>query len=399
MSALWSQYLPFLPVVGGALFFALFGILYYLYSRKAIASNRGGLAWIRRYGKSGFSFELHALTSYHKDWLCVFGAEVFSLLLSVVYGLILSRYETGSWFDGFFLPTTLLRIPITLGGTAAAYFLLQDLFDDNLLSTCGALLFTAARLRQHSVHCLLLAALVFLFRYLLTDEKAPLFPRELLYWASVVLLCLAAFLSGRLLWLGIPWAAVHLYLCIRKGLAAGSPGKALAGIGLGLVWWLLGLLLLGTARTLFFYGKSLSALFTGPFLFTVLRGVLHSMVAPLPALLRSRLLPAMIDAPLFFLGLLGLLRSLKGVRERHDPRGLFILCVNGALLLLWALFGVYALLPGLILSVGFVWDCFTQSRKKTPVILCAALFILYYVCLHTAGYLIPLTDAILERIS
>lgn len=398
MSDLWSRYQSFLPIIGGTLFFALFGLLFYLHSRKAMASNRGGLAWIRSYGKPGFSFELQALTSYHKDWLCVFGAGVFSLLVSILYGLFRSRYETGSWFDSNALSEALRRIPLALGGTVAAYFLLQDLFDDNLLSTCGALLFTAARLRQHSIHCLLLAALVFLLRYLLTDEEAPLFPRELLYWASVVLVCLAAFYSGRLLWLGLPWAGIHIYLCIRKSLAAGTPGKALAGIGLGLVWWLLGLLLLGMTKGLFFYGRSLPALLTTPFLFKILRGILHSMIAPLPAPARSRLLPAMIDAPLFVLGLLGLLRSLKGVQERHDPRGLFILCVNGALLLLWLLFGIYALLPGLLLSVGFVWDSFTQSRKKAPVTGCAVLFILYYVCLLTAGYLIPLTDAILERI-
>lgn len=397
-----QRYVQFLPVLLASAGSLVFALIYYLRASRAVAGNRGGLEWIREYGRPGFHFSREALTCHSFDPLGGFGVGVFALVSALGYALLLSKLRTGAWLTGFFSLYTLCSVVLAVASALAMWVLLQHLFDDGMISACGAVLF-AATLGGRNTTALLAISLLFLVRWFLTAPEEALFPRELLYYAACVFLILAVVTEPGLLWLAFFYALLHMGRCIRRFACNRRGGQLALALILALAGWALAAVLLVFAQyalTYIFVGSLPGfAPFTDAFYRYaaaigrwMLRSLLHRPM-------RSYALPAMINAPVFFVGLAGLVMALVCAVRRHEPHCLLALCVTGALALCWALTGSYALTPGLILAIACLWQVFTASGKKAPVVLFTVLGVGYSIVFCLAAAFLPLSADLVSRLA
>lgn len=397
-----QRYIQFLPVVLGSAAFFVFALIYYLCASRAVAGNRGGLEWIREYGRPGFRFSRDALTSHSFDALGGFGVGVFALVFALGYALLLSKVRTGTWLTGFFSLYTLCSVALAVASALAMWVLLQHLFDDGTLSACGAVLF-AVTLGGRNTTALLAISLLFLVRWFLTSPEEPLFPRELLYYAACVFLILAVATEPGLLWLAAFYALLHLARCIGRFSTRRRGGELALALVLALVGWVLAAALLVFAQYALTYVLLGSLPGFAPFTDTFYRyaaAIGRWMVRSLVRRpMRSHALAAMLNAPVFFVGLAGLVMALVCAVRRHEPRCLLALCITGALALCWILTGSYALTPGLILAIACLWQVFAASGKKAPVVLFTVLGAAYSIVFCLAAAFLPLSAELVSRLA
>lgn len=387
-----QAYAPYAPVLIAAAVFFVFALVLWLTGRRALASSRGGLDWIRDYRTEGYDLSKDRLTCYSRDKLALFAVVVFSLIFSAATAFLRSHYETGSWFAGFYSAKTLCKLLIYAGGAFAVCWLLQDIFCDDTLAVCGGILFAASFVGGHTAMSLLAGSLLLLLRWFTADDDAPLFPQILLLFAADVLLAMAASRMISLTWIAVFYLALHIYKSVRR--AAADYGRKWEIIVLplaGILLWLLAFVVTGISVAILSGWISLSTLgsVTAPGL------LLRMLLRPLkvPAMLvtaelnRGLLLYPLCDAPLLMLGFFGFFVCLRTAIDRHEPYALLSGLLLLALGLTWVLTRQYCLLPGLLLCSVSLLRRFTAAEKKAPVIAYTALSCIYYFMLYVLTYL------------
>ena len=397
-----SYYLQFLPVLAAALIFLVIGAVCFAGSQRAFEHSRKNLSWIKRHGAGGYPFARNAFPNRSADWLGVFGAAVFSLVVSMVYYALRSLADGANWLSGLFSAWSLISVVVNVAGVVALYFLLQRLFGSTLISASGSLLFAASFVGAHTAASLLAIALLMLVLWL-NARQERLFPAELLYYAALLFLAAAISLRAQLLPFVLLFAGLHLYkhiFYLREDME--TPGMFALAIGLGILCWLLGVCAFIFCRVLLYYGFTFG--FLQDYVFPdfvgaagkLLRSALHSLTAPLT---RGRVLLPMLDAPLLGLGGFGLISALLLWLRRRDPRAVLVLMTAFFAVLVWLLSDCSVLSLAFSLSAGLLFSNYERGGKRAPVICVSILGILYYLVLIVLVFFIPLAGGIVSRLS
>ncbi len=396
-----EYYLPYWPVIAASLLFLLLGLWWRLAAARAMELAPKPAGWVKNYRAGGFPLRRmlpeHPKLRFWALLLVLVIAGAFAAGRLVNLG-ILYLQKPGAFFPSRY---AILMILLYAGGACAVYLLLNLLFDSGWISLPGALLFAASAARGHGEGCILAVSLLFLLLYL-RAEKAG-FPAELLYLCAV--LCLAALLAIRsaLIWLCLCYPPVHWYKlrCQRRErkLRGGSLVLALLA---ALLVWALSLALAAVLLRFLWFGFRLSALTslanlktlqrTGLLFLQELRGGLFQR----PGL--GLTVDLMVDAPLFGLGFWGICAAWRLAKKRRDARGVFVLLVLAALLVVWLLTGRYILSLALCLTAACALREADLGKKRWAVVMLTAAAIVWSVGIQIAAWYIPLTRGLVERL-
>ncbi len=397
-----EKYFDYLPVIVGALFFALLGLILYLSSQRTLERSRKNLSWIKRHGKNGYLFDKRAFPSKQADWLGVFGVAVFALVVSMAAIAVEYSAAGKDWLTGLFSVLSLTSILICVCGAVAMYFLLQLLFGSTVISASVSLLFAASLVGAHTAAAMLSIALLLLILWLLAKQKT-LLPSELLFYASVLALCAAVALRPQLLPMVLLFIGLHLYKHIYYLRAdREKPGSFAAALLLSLLVWVVGAVVYTLGRVFFNFGAVLEAIWTrylaDPVGITG-RMLYSGLIACVRPFMRSRALLPMMDAPLFAIGGFGMISSLLLWLRRKDPRAILALLVSCLSIVIWLLSDISVLSAGLALPAALLYSNFERGEKKLPIALSAALGVLFSLALYFVGYYLPFCYGILTRLA
>lgn len=397
-----DKYLPYWPIFAASALFLLLGLWWRLSAARAMELAPKSAGWVKNYRAGGFPLR-RVLPAHPK---LRFWAFLLVLLLAAAFlvgrlanmGMIYLGRPTV--FLSFRRYSILMALLYTLGA-AAVYLLLNVLFDSCWVSLPGSLLFLASAARGHGDGCILALSLLFLLLYLRAEK--PGFPVELLYLCAV--LCLSPLLAVRpaLAWLCLCFLLAHWYKLRsqRRERKLSGGGLLLALLAALLVWGLT----FGIAVVLqqFMWSayrlSSVLALLNPSKLLQACNLFLQRLRSSLfTAPMLGMTVDLMVDAPLFGFGLWGVCAAWRMAKQRRDARGVFALLVLAALLVVWLLTGCYTLSLALTLTTACVLREADLGKKRWPVVLLVLAGIVWYVGIQIAGWYVPLTAGLLQRL-
>ena len=396
-----DKYLPYWPVIAASLLFLIFGLWWRLSAARAMELAPKDPSWVKNYRAGGFP--LRRMLPAHpklRVWallIVLLVAGLFAAGRLVNLGLIYQQKP-----ETFLLTRyAVLKIFVCAVGACAVYLLLNLLFDSGWISLPGALLFAVSASRGHAKVCILTLSLLFLLLYLRAEK--PGFPTELLYLCAV--LCLSAMIASgsALIWLCLFYPPVHWYkLRFQRRERKLKGGVLFLALLAALLIW--ALCFAGAALLLRFqwFGFRLSALTSlakpqnllrtvTAFLGEIRRNLFHA-----PTL--GMTVDLLVDAPLFGLGFWGFFAAWRLAKQRRDPRGVFVLLVTAALLVVWLLTGFYALSLALTLTAACALREADLGKKRWAAVVLTAAAALWSVGIQIAAWYLPLTEGLVERL-
>ncbi|MBR6377148.1 MAG: hypothetical protein IKS05_05215 [Oscillospiraceae bacterium] len=401
MASLMDKYLPYWPVLAGALLFLILGLWLHRAAATAMERSPKDPDWVRNYRSGGFPFRKKLLPGPEPGWLALTAVVVAAALLAAgrlaCGGMIFLNRPELFFRSSYGLYSMLLW---TAGG-ACVYFLLNLLFNSTYVGLLGGLLFAASPAEGHGEASMLALSALLLLLYL--RMETPGFRAELLYLAAILVLAPAAALRHPLILLLPCYLAAHWYKLrfqLRKQDLSG--GKLAGMLALALVVWVLVFVLAAILRRWLMFGfrtRELVNLMNFKRIryacSELLRDTLRTLyVRPT----RGMTLNLMLDAPLFGLGFWGLFAAwTMGVRRR-SVRGLYPLLILAALTLVWLISSRYALSLGLVLAAGCVLKNAELGKRKALGLIFAILGICWYIAIQIAAWSVPLPAGILERL-
>ncbi len=396
-----DKYLPYWPVISASLLFLVLGLWWRLSAARAMELAPKDPSWVKNYRAGGFP--LRRMLPAHpklRIWallivLFIAGAFAFGRLVNL--GVLYAQAPFA------FLPSryAVVLIVLYLIGACAVYLLLNLLFDSGWISLPGALLFAVSAGRGHAECCVLALSLLFLLLYLRAEK--PGFPAELLYLCAVLCLSAAIASGSALIWLCLFYPPVHWYkLRFQRRERKLKGGVLFLALLAALLIW--ALCFAGAALLLRFqwFGFRLSALTSlakpqnllrtvTAFLGEIRRNLFHA-----PTL--GMTVDLLVDAPLFGLGFWGFFAAWRLAKQRRDPRGVFVLLVTAALLVVWLLTGFYALSLALTLTAACALREADLGKKRWAAVVLTAAAALWSVGIQIAAWYLPLTEGLVERL-
>lgn len=396
-----QYYMTYLPVlIGTAGFFAL-ALMLWLTGKRALASSRGGLDWVREYQIRGIDFSYDRLTHYDRDKLCLFAAAVCSLVLSTAVILLRSHYETGSWFAEFYKLKTMCKLLVYAAGAVSVCWLLQDLFRNDILAVCGSILFAASFVGSHTAMALLVISLLLFLRWFVVPDDAPLMPRFLLLAASNLFLAMAASRMLGLTWVALGYLTLHIYKSIRRsGARRNRTWEIIVMPIVGILLWFLGYLIssLGVLAVVgLLTPDNFTATLTPQYLLHVIQRPfrLPTMIFTEP-IYRGLLIYPLTDAPLLMLGIFGFFVAVRTAIDRHEPYAVISVFLLLLLGIAWACTRQYCLLPGMILCGICLLRRFAAAEQNAPIIVYTVLGCIYYIVLYILTYLFGISPVLAQ---
>ena len=397
-----DKYLPYSSIIVASALFLLLGLWWRLSAAKAMELAPKSAGWVKNYRAGGFPLRRvlpeHPKLRFWAFLLVLLLAAAFTVGHLANLGMIYLRRPT--IFFSFRRYSVLLGLLYTLGA-AAVYLLLNVLFDSCWVSFPGTLLFLASAARGHGDGCVLALSLLFLVLYLRAEK--PGFPSELLYLCAV--LCLSPMLALRpaLIWLCLCFPLAHWYkLRFQRRERKLSGGSLLLALLAALLAWGLTVVLAAVLQRFMWSAYRLSSVLalTDP---AKLLQTLKTYVLALPNALfhcphLGMTVDLMVDAPLFGFGLWGVCAAWRLAKQRRDARGVFVLLVMAALLIVWLLTDRYVLTLGLTLTTACVLREADLGKKRWPVVLLTLAGVLWYIGIQIAGWYVPLTEGLVERL-
>ena len=401
MQSLLDKYLPYWPVLAGALLFLILGLLLHRVAAAAMERSPKDPDWVRNYRSGGFPFRKKLLPAPEPGWLA------FAAVLLVAALLAAGRLACGGMIflhrPELFFRTRygLYSILLWTAGGVCVYWLLNLLFDSVYVGFLGGLLFAASPAEGHGEASMLALSALLLLLYLRTET--PGFRAELLYLAALLVLAPAVALRHPLILLLPCYLAAHWYKLrfhLRKGELSG--GRLAGMLALALLVWLLAFVLAAVLRRWLMFGfrtRELINLMNFKRLryacLELLRNLFQGLLVR-PT--RGMTLNLMLDAPLFGLGFWGIFAAwTMGVRRR-SVRGLYPLLILAVLALVWLISSRYALSLGLVLTAGCVLKNAELGKRKHLALAFVVLSICWYIAIQIAAWSAPLPAGILERL-
>ncbi len=396
-----DNYLPYWPVIAASALFLVFGLWWRLAAARAMEKAPKNAGWVKKYRSGGFPLK-RALPEAPK-------LRIWALLLVLV---IAGAFAAGSLVNAgilylqrpyLFFPSryATLMILLYMAGAGAVYFLLNLLFDSGWVSLPGALLFAASAARGHGEGCILVVSLLFLLLYLRAEK--PGFPAELLYLCAVLALAPMLALRPGLVWLCLCFPLAHWYkLRFQRRERKLSGGSLALALLTALLAWALCFVLAVALQRFLWTGFHLFAFrgLTQPKRF--LRVCLNFIQSVRSAWFRvptpGMTVDLMVDAPLFGFGFWGICAAWRLAKKRRDARGVFVLLVMAALLVVWLLSGCYVLSLALSLTAACALREADLGKKRWSVVVLTAAAILWSVGIQIAAWYIPLTPGLVERL-
>ena len=363
----FDKYLAYWPVLAGGLCFLLAGLWLWLVSERAMERSPKALSWVRDYRKPGFPLRAEVLSPEPLRPLLLALVLVFSLLAAALYILMEGKSIYGVWTFEVFTLIRFLQLILSVIGAGAMYLLLWLLFGGWFPALLGALLFAASPVYGHAAASLLTCSLLLLILFL--RKEKPGYPAELLYLGALVLFLLAAGAAPVLLCLFPLLIAAHLwriFAFFREG--ALSPGRLVLLLIPALLCWAVFFLLVCAVRRLILFQLPigfLPKLLEPRRLSRACTSFLDSISFTLfPRLGRNLLLFPLLDAPLFGLGLWGVLSAGGMALKRKNVRGTVCLIILAALTVLWLFSARYLLMLGFCLTAGCMLKNSELGGKK-----------------------------------
>lgn len=396
-----DKYLPYWPVISASLLFLVLGLWWRLSAARAMELAPKDPSWVKNYRAGGFP--LRRMLPAHpklRVWallIVLLVAGLFAAGRLVNLGLIYQQKP-----ETFLLTRyAVLKIFVCAVGACAVYLLLNLLFDSGWISLPGALLFAVSAGRGHAECCVLALSLLFLLLYLRAEK--PGFPAELLYLCAVLCLSAAIASGSALVWLCLFYPPVHWYkLRFQRRERKLKGGVLFLALLAALLIW--ALCFAGASLLLRFqwFGFRLSALTSlakpqnllrtvTAFLGEIRRNLFHA-----PTL--GMTVDLLVDAPLFGLGFWGFFAAWRLAKQRRDPRGVFVLLVTAALLVVWLLTGFYALSLALTLTAACALREADLGKKRWAAVVLTAAAALWSVGIQIAAWYLPLTEGLVERL-
>lgn len=396
-----DNYLPYWPVIAASALFLVFGLWWRLAAARAMEKAPKNAGWVKKYRSGGFPLK-RALPEAPK-------LRIWALLLVLV---IAGAFAAGSLVNAGILYLqkpdaylssryAILMILLYAAGACAVYLLLNLLFDSGWVSLPGALLFAASAARGHGEGCILVVSLLFLLLYLRAEK--PGFPAELLYLCAVLALAPMLALRPGLVWLCLCFPLAHWYkLRFQRRERKLSGGSLALALLTALLAWALCFVLAVALQRFLWTGFHLFAFrgLTQPKRF--LRACLNFIQSVRRAWFRlpslGMTVDLMVDAPLFGFGFWGICAAWRLAKKRRDARGVFVLLVMAALLVVWLLSGCYVLSLALSLTAACALREADLGKKRWSVVVLTAAAILWSVGIQIAAWYIPLTPGLVERL-
>jgi hypothetical protein len=396
-----DKYLPYWPIIAASILFLAVGLWWRLSAARAMELTPKDPNWVKRYRAGGFPFRRVLPAKAPLPWW----ALVLAVLLAAAFtcGKLANIGMIYTQRPDLLIPSRyalLLLLLHTIGG-CAVYLLLHVLFSSVWISLPGALLFAASASQGHAEGCLLAVSLLFLLLYLRAEK--PGFPAELLYLCAIAVLASMIALRPALVWLLLCFPPVHWYkLNAQRRERKLTGGQLFCALLAALVIWALVIVLASVLRRFQMGGFRLSQVLalTAParfrFNLTYFLKELRDNLFSLPT--RGMTIDLMVDAPLFGFGLWGCCSAWRLGKNRRDARGVFILLVFAALLIVWLVTGRYTLTLGLTLTAACILHDADLGRKRADVVLLTAAGICWYIVIQLAAWYIPLTAGLQQRL-
>lgn len=396
-----DKYLPYWPVIAASALFFLLGLWWRLTAARAMELAPKNPDWVKNYRAGGFPLR-RVLPARPKlrFWallpiLVIAGAFAAGRLVNMG---ILYLQKPAALFSSRY---AILIILLYMAGAGAVYFLLNLLFDSGWISLPGALLFAVSAARGHGEGSILAVSLLFLLLYLRAEK--PGFPAELLYLCAVLALAPMLALRPGLVWLCLCFPLAHWYKLRfqrrERKLSGGS--LALALLAALLAWALCFVLAVVLQRFLWagFHLFAIRSLVQPKRFLNACLAFVQSVRntwfrVPTPGMT----VDLMVDAPLLGLGFWGICSAWRLAKKRRDARGVFVLLVLAALLVVWLLTGCYLLSLALSLTAACALREADLGRKRWPVVVLTAAAILWSVGIQIAAWYFPLTKGLAERL-
>ncbi|MGM9552677.1 MAG: hypothetical protein ACI3V2_00090 [Faecousia sp.] len=334
----------------------------------AIRPRRGTTEWIKRLEPTHFTpLRIHSPGWTDIAWALLTAVCAAALRFAYYFfSLKLHRKSNAMQLLSSYMPHLARLVLLSVFSALALYLLLRTMFGGKQLpALLCAILAGFTQNTAVASTALLFASVLCLYAWMSAPYDAPLFFHAFWLLASGLLYALALLLCGRAAWLA-PWylGAYIVTQVLRwrggnreqriKKLGASLMLTLLAFLFATLLLWLLYCLLshriegspMELLRSFRFYremlptfGKKLASLFRGGSL-----------------LRRVRL----EDGFVFLAGLASLIPLLHGTLKLRDTRCLLILCLLPFCLCAWLLGGAYLLPIPLLLSLGRLWQTYTE---------------------------------------
>ena len=383
------------PVFAGALFFLIHGFFWRFYEARAMEDSPKSYEWVISYRTGGFPFRRKLLGSPRlRVWALLTALAAAAAFFCGRQLCTTLNPLTASRIAPFAGSRWLLLLGLCMLGGGAVYCLLTLLFDSTWVSLPGALLFSAAAVRDDGANALLAFALLLVLLYL--REGRPGFPAELLYLAALPVLALAVAVRPAFLWLLPCFAAVHWYKLLHQLRGRRFSGmKLVLTVGASLAVWVLAAVLAALSHpSLEAWTQTLVANSSAdPATLVKTRTVnqlFRDAVGAFSVPLSTGVLDLAADAPLLGFGLWGCCSAWVLAWKRRDARGYFTLAVLAAQLLLWLATWNGTPILGLTLSAACILRDADRAKKRISAAVVPALGIAWYLFIHIAARALPL---------
>lgn len=396
-----KKYLEYWPIIAASALFLVLGLWWRLSASAAMERAPKPIGWVKNYRSGAFPFRRELLGKGKPVWwalllVLVLGAAFAAARLfnsALIYQIPKKEYCLSTY--------GVTRVLLHTLGAGAACCLLYALFNSTWVALPGALLFAASAARGHTECCFLALSLLFLLLYLRAEK--PGLPAELLYCCAVLTIAPMIALRANLVWLIPFYPIVHWYkLIFQRRAQRLSGGGLILSLLLAFVSWLLTALLAALLYRFLMLGLHLNnlgsyfqpkrVLYSARLLFRSMKRDLFTVPTP------GMTIDLMVDAPLFGLGFWGCGSAWTMARKRRDARGVFALTVLALLLIVWLVSGRYVLSLGLTLSAACILRDADLGKKRGLSVLLPVLGMLWYIGIQIAGWYIPLTKGLLERL-
>lgn len=397
----FKKYLLFWPVLAAGALFLLLGMVLFLISETAMERAPKDADWVRRYRKPGFSCRRALLPAGKASLPALILLPIFAVAFRLAIRLNTIYYMTRRFAVPELSTYYIVLILLSAIGAVAVYFSLNLLYDSPFAAFWGAMLFAGSPLMSHGVVSLLACVFLLILLYLRADR--PGFPTELLYLSAALLFGLVISVCPPAVWLGPVLVIVHLYKLIwqvRQGKLTVF-GTVLA-LCVAAVCWLIFAVVSTAARFFVLSGFSTALLrqlikpiwfrFACKQMLFDTRRFLFTM--PRPGLLVNPL----VDAPLFGLGLWGVVSAACMIGKRRSVRGWIALIAFAAVSLTWLLSARYLLPLGLAITVGAMLKNADLGGKKLSAALIVGTGLIYDCAILAATWALPLYIDLVCRI-
>ena len=396
-----DKYLPYWPIIAASALFLILGLWWRLSAARAMEQAPKPASWVKNYRAGGFPLR-RVLPEHPKlGFLALLLVLIFAAACAVGrvanLGMIYLKQPEFLFSSRY---SILLIFAYTVGA-AAVYLLLNLLFDSRWIALPGALIFAASAAHGHTECCVLAVCLLFLVLYLRAEK--PGFPAELLYLCAILTLAPLVAMRPALCWLCLCFPLVHWYkLRFQRREGKLSGGGLLLALVIALLVWGLSFAASVVLQRFQMYGfrlysiRSLNSMEKIARVVRIYISLMRDSFFAAPA--RGMLVDLMVDAPLFGFGVWGFCAAVRLAKQRRDARGVFVLLVTIALLVVWLITGFYVLTLGLTLCTACVLREADLGKKRWPVVLLTLAAILWYIGIQIAGWYVPLTPGLVERL-